>query len=147
MRTAITLARTHAGKWVMLATPDDSLLEQKKNFRAFRADKSHPDYNLVTYQESDGHAERNRLMTPEEKEADDARRAAIHAPAAAPAAPNGQSGPDRARLNALSKSELFTLASDLFTQGRLDKAPGGTKSTLIEAILSAKPAPDSKPSE
>lgn len=83
MRTAITLAKTHTGKWELLATPDDSLIQQKQEFRALRADRAHPKYAIVIYQESDGHAEINRLLTKEAKARIEAQRAEDQAAAAA----------------------------------------------------------------
>src|SRR6266487_2016143 len=68
MRTAITVAKTHAGKWQLLATPDDPLIEQKQVFRALRADKAHKVFSLVIYQESDGQIETIRMLTPHQKE-------------------------------------------------------------------------------
>ena len=74
MRTAITVAKTHQGKWEMLGHPDDSIIEQKKNFRALRASNAHEDFAIVMYQESDGHLEINRLLTPAQKEKADKQR-------------------------------------------------------------------------
>ncbi len=77
MRTAITLSKTHAGKWALVAGPDVPMLEQKSEFRELRAAKSHPDFSEFVYQENDGHRETIRLMTPddhkkqEKKTADD----------------------------------------------------------------------------
>jgi len=62
-RTAFTAAKTHAGKWVMLGNPDDSIVDQKLNFRNLRADRAHDEFQTVIYQESDGHAQINRLLT------------------------------------------------------------------------------------
>lgn len=66
MRTAITLTKTHAGKWALVASPDVPLLEQKNSFREFRASKAHKEFAEVVYQESDGHRETIRLITPKE---------------------------------------------------------------------------------
>lgn len=64
MRTAITLAKTHSGKWSLVSGPDVSMLEQKAEFRAFRPLKAHKDFAEVIYQENDGHRETIRLLTP-----------------------------------------------------------------------------------
>lgn len=64
MRTAITLTKTHAGKWSLAADPDEPLLEQRKDFRSLRASKAHEEFSEVVYQESDGHRETLRLLTP-----------------------------------------------------------------------------------
>ena len=80
-RTAITLAKAHNGKWTILGNPEDSLLEQKKNFRQMRGDKAHEKYIAVIYQESDSPAENIRLITPAEKEQQTAARAAALAEA------------------------------------------------------------------
>ncbi len=80
MRTAITLAKSHDGKWQLLATPNDSLIEQKRSFRALRSDKAHADFSTVIYQESDGQAEIIRLLTPEAKQKqEEAARADLEA--------------------------------------------------------------------
>ena len=50
----------------MVGTPDDSLAVQKQAFRALRADKSNQKISLAIYQESDGHQETIRLVTPEQ---------------------------------------------------------------------------------
>jgi len=81
-RTAITLAKTHKGAWTLLANPDEPLLQQKKNFHALRASKSHADYAVVIYQESDGHALINRLLTPAAAKAIDEQNQKDHAAAA-----------------------------------------------------------------
>lgn len=75
-RTAITLAKTHKGDWTLLASPDANLIEQRKNFRALRADKAHKDYATVIYQESDGPAEILRLITPAQKKKQEEQAAA-----------------------------------------------------------------------
>ncbi len=78
-RTAITVARTHKGDWQLLATPDDNLIEQKKNFHALRSSKAHKEFATVIYQESDGHALINRLLTPAAAKAIDDQNAKDHA--------------------------------------------------------------------
>lgn len=67
-RTAHTIAKGHDGKWKLISTPDESLVEQKRNFRLLRAEKSHDKFSQVIYQESDGHSELIRLLTPEVKQ-------------------------------------------------------------------------------
>ncbi len=81
MRTAITISRTHSGKWSLVGTPDDSLLDQKKAFRALRASKSHKDFSEVVYQESDGHREIIRLLTLEAAEKIEKQAASDHSEA------------------------------------------------------------------
>lgn len=70
MRTATILGKLHAegkkpGKWVLLAGPDVPVTEQLKKFRGLRGPKQHEQFELVRYQESDGHAVEIRFMTPE----------------------------------------------------------------------------------
>ena len=64
MRTAITVAKTHKGKWTMLGNPDVPLTEQLKEYRQFLGSKSHETYCYVQIQESDGTERHIHLMTP-----------------------------------------------------------------------------------
>ncbi len=154
MRTAITLTKTHAGAWAILGNPDDSLLEQKKNFRALRADKAHADLALAIYQESDGHCETIRFITPQKKEEQAAARQQELREAKDQAAANAgkktalSPAPNEfteASLFAKSKSELQTILETLRLAGRTTIL-GGSKTKLIEAILQAGPAPTAAPS-
>jgi hypothetical protein len=65
-RQAITLAKTHKGKWHLVAGPDKPIQEQLKAFRALRGTKFHPEFSLVRYQETDGTALDVALRTPEQ---------------------------------------------------------------------------------
>lgn len=93
-RTAHTIARGHDGKWQLVATPDDQLIEQKRQFRLLRAAKSSEKYSQVIYQESDGPAEMIRLLTPkaqkkiEDQAAADRKAADEFSAKAAEAKPN-----------------------------------------------------------
>ena len=71
MRTAITLGKTHKGEWEIVATPDDNFMEQRQNFRKLRAEKTHKQFALVQFQESDGHATTVRFITEKEKSEQD----------------------------------------------------------------------------
>ncbi len=93
MRTATILAKTHKGKWELLATPDESLIEQAKKFRTLRAERANADFATVIsqvlariktrvgeeYQESDGEAQVARFLTPEQFTAAEKTRAADQA--------------------------------------------------------------------
>lgn len=68
MRTAITLTKTHAGKWALASTPDDSMIVQKAAFVSLRVSRHHKDFAEVVYQESDGHRQTLHLMTPDAHE-------------------------------------------------------------------------------
>lgn len=77
-RTATTRAQTHKGEWLSIALDDVPLLEQKKSFLALRADRSHPEFKTVIYQESDGVVQTLRFVTPHEKQKhEEAKAAAI----------------------------------------------------------------------
>src|SRR5438309_313139 len=76
MRTAITLGKTHDGKWEMLADPGVPMLKQFEDFRRQRGLTSHDKYSLLVYQESDSEAQEIRLRSPAEQKAHDERRAA-----------------------------------------------------------------------
>jgi hypothetical protein len=100
-RTAITLGKTHKGKWQLLATPDDNFSEQKKNFREMRVDKSHEELALVIYQENDGTAEVLKLVTPAEKKKQDDARTKMLASAAELGKENrGENKPDAEEIAA-----------------------------------------------
>jgi hypothetical protein len=73
-RTAITLARTHKGKWIMASGPDKPITEQLKVFRTLQGQKFHPEFNLVRYQENDGLARDITLRTPDAHKAHTALR-------------------------------------------------------------------------
>lgn len=75
MRTAITIAQTHDGKWKLIADPSVPVQEQKANFMGGRALKADETFALIQYQESDGPAVIHRLVTPEALEAREKQRA------------------------------------------------------------------------
>lgn len=64
-RTAKTLAITHDGKDELLYGKTVSLITQKEKLRAFRGLRVHEKYQEVSYQESDGHEQVYRFITPE----------------------------------------------------------------------------------
>lgn len=74
-RTAVTLAKTHDGKWKLLSDPGVPLTEQLKSYRALLGSKSHEEYCLVQIQESDGHARILHLLTPAKGKAHNELRA------------------------------------------------------------------------
>lgn len=115
-RTAITIAKTHKGDWQLLATPGDNLLEQKKKFHALRASKAHEQFATVIYQESDGHALINRLLTPAAAKAIDEQNAKDHAAAAAfdqAQAAVKEKNPERAKaLAEFKKNEAEAAAAE-----------------------------------
>ena len=103
MRTAITITKTHGGKWELVGTPDDSLLEQKKAFRALRSSKAHKEIAEVIYQENDGHRETIRLLTPKafaKIEKQNAEDAAAVEEFDKQAAENPTVDPERAKIEA-----------------------------------------------
>lgn len=75
-RTAVTLGKTHDGKWELLGNPDAPITEQLQNFRSVLGQKSHPKFALIQFQESDGVARTLRLRTEEAQAAHEKQRAA-----------------------------------------------------------------------
>ncbi len=81
MRTAVTAAVTHKGEIKILSLPDFPgskggvpVHEQFEAFRKLKYNTSHPEYALVTYQESDGEMLTYRFRSPKaQKEYDDLR--------------------------------------------------------------------------
>ncbi len=75
-RTAITVARTHEGKWTLLGHPGIPLVAQLKTYRGFLGEKVHEKFAYVQLQESDGVERHVHLRTPDDHEAHQERRAA-----------------------------------------------------------------------
>ena len=150
------MAKTHSGKWQTLATPDDSMLDQKKAFRALRASRAHPDFSTVIYQESDGHAEIQRFFTPEvrkkqeEQHARDLAQFQANSDESKAERAAKDSAEARARTEAafqqrtdlLNKphTDLLDLVKQLVEAKRIDPPAKTSKNALVEAILSAKPS-------
>jgi len=74
-RTAVTLGRTHEGKFVLIAGPDVSIVEQLSNWR--KAKTSFVDEKLaeLRFQESDGPMLIHRMRSPAQQTEHDQRRA------------------------------------------------------------------------
>lgn len=72
MRTATTLAITHDGKEVLLAGRTVGLLDQKELVKKIRHSEGgarfHKEYASLTYQESDGHVQEFRFLSPAQHE-------------------------------------------------------------------------------
>lgn len=54
MRTAVTLAKKHDGKEVLVFGRQTPVEKQKANINRLQGERSHDTYQEVTYQESDG---------------------------------------------------------------------------------------------
>ena len=74
-RLAITLGKTHGGKWELLAGPDVPIMEQLAQRKEFLIKTSDEDYSTVLFQESDGMAQMIRLRSPDEQKAFEEKRA------------------------------------------------------------------------
>lgn len=74
MRTAVTVAKDHQGKWTMLSGPDVPATKQKDVFRKMRGPGGHKDFAQVIYQESDSHAQVLNFRNPKAQEEFEARR-------------------------------------------------------------------------
>lgn len=67
MRTAITIATLHAGGFRVLATPDKSVNQQRREFKEFlRGGRAHPEFSAVEIYTSGGSGSiRKRLAHPD----------------------------------------------------------------------------------
>ena len=63
--TAVTIAKTHEGDWILLAGPDVPLAEQHQAFRHARVSPAHDLYSEIRYQDDHGAASTIRFRTPE----------------------------------------------------------------------------------
>lgn len=149
MRTAITIAKTHAGEWKLISTPAEDLLKQRKNFRELRAARVHKEFSIVQYQENDGAAETARLLTEEQAAAQETQRKKDHAAYLAgqnpkPATPGTAGAPPapaksaaeirRDELLALQRDELLALIAKITPPIEAK----GTKGALVAAILKSE---------
>lgn len=150
-RTAITVAKTHKGAWQLIATPDDNLIAQKKNFHALRASKAHPEFSTVIYQESDGHALINRLLTPAAAQAIDDRNAQDHAAAAAfdkVQAAVKEKNPDRAKAAAeFKKNEVVAAALEAYAKEKDIKIHEIPAAIVAEITATATESPEEEADE
>lgn len=79
MRSAVIIGKLHTGGWKLISDPDKNMIEQRTNFRSLRVSKSNDTFSEIRYQESDGHAEILRFLTPEAAAKREEQRAKDHA--------------------------------------------------------------------
>jgi hypothetical protein len=70
MRTATTFGKKHGekGEWVCISDPGIPIGDQQLHYRMLRG-RQNPDYAILRYQESDGHAVEWKSRSPEQNAA------------------------------------------------------------------------------
>ncbi len=79
MRSAVIIGKLHSGEWKLISDPDKNMIKQRANFRSLRISKSNDTFSEIRYQESDGHAEVLRFLTPDAAAKREEQRAKDHA--------------------------------------------------------------------
>ncbi len=76
MRTSVTVAKKHSGEWVLLHSPEVSIVDQHSAFKVVAGGgKANADYSEYRIQDSDGTLRQLKFITPDEEK----KRAAAHA--------------------------------------------------------------------
>lgn len=132
MRTAIILALSHPtdkqpAVWSMLADPSVNFLEQKKMWRGFLGSKAHPEYSLITYQESDGHLLKLHLRTPD-----------FHASHESQRAKENKATTDQAELDQKNRATAEQKYQEQQAQARADELKALEAQVDPERVKSAK---------